>query len=80
MKLLKIAIKNTKRNVRRTAITVVTVVVGVFVIVLAGGVVKGFQNETIVQVIETRSGDIQIHKKGYRESLNVLPLDLSVQF
>ena len=80
MKLLKIAIKNTKRNVRRTAITVVTVVVGVFVIVLAGGVVKGFQNETIDQVIETRSGDIQIHKKGYRESLNVLPLDLSVQF
>ena len=41
---------------------------------------KGFQNETIDQVIETRSGDIQIHKKGYRESLNVLPLDLSVQF
>jgi putative ABC transport system permease protein len=80
VKLLKIAIRNTKRNVRRTAITVVTVVIGVFVIVFAGGVVKGFQNETIVQMIETRTGDIQIHKTGYRETLDILPLDLSINF
>ena len=80
MKLLKIAIRNTKRNVRRTAITVVTVVIGVFVIVFAGGVVKGFQNETIVQMIETRTGDIQIHKTGYRETLDIMPLDLSINF
>lgn len=80
MKLLKIAIRNTKRNVRRTAITVVTVVIGVFVIVFARGVVKGFQNETIVQVIETRTGDIQIHKIGYRETLDIMPLDLSINF
>ena len=80
MKLLKIAVRNTKRNVKRTAITVVTVVIGVFVIILAGGVVKGFQNETIVQMIETRTGDIQIHKTGYRETLDILPLDLSIKF
>lgn len=80
MKLLKIAVRNTRRNVRRTAITVVTVVIGVFVIILAGGVVKGFQNETIVQMIETRTGDIQIHKTGYRETLDILPLDLSIKF
>lgn len=80
MKLLKIAIRNTKRNVRRTAITVVTVVIGVFVIVFAGGVVKGFQNETIVQIIETRTGDIQIHKAGYRETLDIMPLDLSIKY
>jgi putative ABC transport system permease protein len=80
VKLLKIAIRNTKRNVRRTAITVVAVAVGVFVIVFAGGTVKGFQNETIIQVIETRTGDIQIHKKGYRETLDITPLDLSIKF
>jgi putative ABC transport system permease protein len=80
VKLLKIAIRNTKRNVRRTAITVVTVVIGVFVIIFAGGMVKGFQNETIVQMIETRTGDIQIHKTGYRETLDILPLDLSIEF
>ena len=80
MKLLKIAIRNIKRNVRRTAITVVTVVIGVFVIVFAGGVINGFQNELIVQMIETRTGDLQIHKKGYRETLDIMPLDLSVNF
>jgi putative ABC transport system permease protein len=80
VKLLKIAIRNTKRNVRRTAVTIVTIAIGVFVIIFAGGVVKGFQNETIVQMIETRTGDIQIHKTGYRETLDMLPLDLSIKF
>jgi len=80
VKLLKIAIRNTKRNIRRTAVTIVTIAIGVFVIIFAGGVVKGFQNETIVQMIETRTGDIQIHKTGYRETLDMLPLDLSIKF
>ena len=80
MKLLKIATRNTKRNVRRTAITLLTIVIGVFVIIFAGALVKGFQNETIVQVIETRTGDIQIHKTGYRETLDIMPLDLSINF
>jgi putative ABC transport system permease protein len=80
VKLLKIAIRNTKRNVKRTAITIVTVIVGVFIIVFAGASVKGFQNETIVQVIETRTGDIQIHKIGYRETLDIMPLDLAINF
>jgi putative ABC transport system permease protein len=80
VKLLKIAIRNIKRNLRRTAITVVTVVIGVFVIIFAGGVINGFQNELIVQMIETRTGDLQIHKKGYRETLDILPLDLSVNY
>jgi putative ABC transport system permease protein len=80
VKLLRIAIRNTKRNTKRTAITVITIVIGVFVIILAKGVIKGFQKETIVQMIETRTGDIQIHKIGYRESLDILPLDLSLTF
>ena len=79
MKLLKIAIRNTRRNTKRTAITVLTVVIGVFVIVLAMGVVKGFQKETIANMIETRTGDIQIHRLGYRQTLDILPLDLSMR-
>jgi putative ABC transport system permease protein len=42
--------------------------------------VKGFQNETIIEMIETRTGDIQIHKNGYRETLEILPLDLSFNY
>lgn len=80
MKIFKIAIRNIMRNKRRTAITVITIVIGVVVIILATGVVKGFQSETIVRMIETRTGDIQIHKIGYRETLDILPLDLSVKF
>jgi putative ABC transport system permease protein len=61
-------------------ITVVTIVIGVFVIIFAGGVIKGFQKEVIVQMVETRTGDLQIHKKGYRETLDILPLDLSFTY
>lgn len=80
MKILKIAIRNITRNKRRTTITVISIAIGVFVIVIARGIIKGFQNETIIQMIETRTGDIQIHKTGYRETLNILPLDLSINF
>ncbi len=79
MKTFQIAGRNIRRDFRRTAITIITIVIGVFVIVLARGILKGFQNETKVQVIESRTGDIQIHKAGYRETLNILPLDLSVR-
>ena len=78
MKLARIALRNVRRNTRRTAVTVVTAVIGVVVIVLARGLVKGFQNETIVSMVETRTGDIQIHRSGYRETLEVLPLDMSI--
>jgi putative ABC transport system permease protein len=77
MRLVKLALRNVRRNSRRTAITVVTAVIGVVVIVFARGLVKGFQNETIVSMVETRTGDIQIHRSGYRETLDVLPLDMS---
>jgi putative ABC transport system permease protein len=80
VKILKIAVRNTRRNVKRTSITILTVVIGVFVIVFAGAVVKGFQNETIIQMIETRTGDVQIHKAGYRETLEILPLDLAFNY
>jgi putative ABC transport system permease protein len=80
VKIFKIAVRNTKRNVKRTAITVLTIVIGVFVIVFAGGVVKGFQNETIIQMIETRTGDVQVHRVGYRETLDILPLDLAISY
>jgi len=73
------ALRNIRRNTRRTAVTVVTVVIGVVVIVFARGLVKGFQNETIINMVETRTGDIQVHRAGYRETLDTAPLDLSIE-
>jgi len=80
VKIFKIAIRNIMRNKRRTTITIITIVIGVFAIVLARGIIKGFQRETIVNMIEIRTGDIQIHKIGYRETLDILPLDLSFNY
>jgi len=80
MKTFQIAGRNIRRDFRRTSITIITIVIGVFVIILARGILMGFQNETKVQVIESRTGDIQIHRTGYRETLNILPLDLSIRF
>jgi putative ABC transport system permease protein len=78
VRLLRIALRNIGRNTRRTAVTVVTIVIGVMVIVFARGLVLGFQNETVVNMVETRTGDIQIHVAGYRETLDTAPLDLTM--
>ena len=80
MRLLRIALRSTRRNTRRTIITIITIVIGVVVIVMARGLIKGLQEEIIGNVLETRTGDIQIHKEGYRETLDILPLHLAIAF
>jgi putative ABC transport system permease protein len=80
VQLLKIAVRSTRRNTRRTIITIITIVIGVVVIVMARGLIKGLQKEIIGNVLETRTGDIQIHRVGYRETLDILPLHLVVAF
>jgi putative ABC transport system permease protein len=47
---------------------------------MARGVLKGLQREIISNVLETRTGDIQIHTAGYRESLDILPLHMVMSF
>jgi putative ABC transport system permease protein len=76
--LIKIAIRGIKRNIRRTIITTITICVGVFVILLIQGFLNGLHRGLIDNITNSRTGHIQIFKKGYGESANSLPLNLSI--
>lgn len=66
-KLLPIAYRNLKRNVRRTLFTFSAIAVGAAMLIFLDAVNKGVMNMLMEGFVEARLGGIQIHKKGYRE-------------
>lgn len=72
--LLKIGIRNVRRNVRRTLITVLAIFVGVVVMLLTRGLVNGVQTNLRTSVTEVSLGDVQVHAKGYVDSMEGAPL------
>lgn len=72
--LLKIGIRNVRRNLRRTLITVLAIFVGVVVMLLTRGLVNGIQGNLKSSVTEVQLGDMQVHAKGYVDSMEGAPL------
>ena len=62
----KIAWRNILRNKRRSLILIVSILVGVFALVLARAFVRGFMEQMLTNQIGTDVGYIQIHKTGYQ--------------
>jgi len=74
--LIKVAIRNVARNKRRTMITVLTVFLGVVVSIATRGLLDGLQNEIRSNLTRKLHGDLQIHKRGYQDSLESQPYKL----
>ena len=68
MSTLRIAWRNLLRNRRRTAITVVAVALNTGVLIVALGLVAGFQRLVVHNATRLVVGDAQIHATGYRRS------------
>ncbi len=62
----KIAWRNILRNKRRSLILTVSILVGVFALVLTRTFVRGFMEQMLTNQIGTDAGYIQIHKAGYQ--------------
>ncbi len=75
--MLDLAVRNLWRQPRRTAVTLAAVVVGTLVVVGVRGFLNGIQDALIRDVTRGTFGALQIHKKGYLESLEASPLALS---
>lgn len=68
-KLVSFAVKNLFRNKRRTIITGIPVVLGVFILINAFGYVQGMQDSMENTVIKAGMENIEIHQKGYIQAL-----------
>ncbi|MBL8953038.1 MAG: ABC transporter permease [Myxococcaceae bacterium] len=78
MALLKLAVRNLRRNRRRTAITLAAMVIGITGMTALRGFING-QRETMVEnVVRGRIGALQVHHKGYVQNVLTSPLQLDM--
>ncbi len=76
--LIKIAVRNLFRYKRRTLLTSSLIAFGVILVIVFGGLAISFKTQMIAILTNTALGDLQIHKKGYVESIDNLPLNLTL--
>lgn len=76
--LIAVAVRNLARNKRRTLITVITVFLGVVVATATRGLLDGLQDEIKSNLTRKIYGDLQIHKRGYQDSLESQPYKLLI--
>ncbi|HCL55935.1 MAG TPA: ABC transporter substrate-binding protein [Spirochaetia bacterium] len=77
MNLLKIGLRNLRRQKRRSLLTLSLITLGVLSVLLFIGIAGSFKNMMIGQITDSSIGHLQIHKKGYVESIDNNPLDLN---
>jgi len=76
--LIIIAIRNLFRNKRRTLLTSSLISFGVIIVVVFGGLAISFKSQMVGVLTNTAMGDLQIHAKGYVESIDNQPLNLTL--
>lgn len=74
--ILKLALRNLFRYKRRTLLTSSLIAFGVVLVIVFGGLAISFKSQMIGIITNTSLGDLQIHRKGYVESIDNLPLSM----
>ncbi len=79
-RLPRLAIRNVGRNRRRTFITALTIAFGVSMVISVRGVMWGLQSMMISDTVEGRLGALQVHRVGYLEAIDSVPLTLNLPY
>ncbi|OFZ46244.1 MAG: hypothetical protein A2381_11545 [Bdellovibrionales bacterium RIFOXYB1_FULL_37_110] len=74
--IIRIGVRNLMRYKRRTLLTGSLIVMGVVLVIVFGGLATTFKSSVIGVITNSSLSDMQIHKKGYVESVDNLPLDI----
>jgi len=78
MELFKIAIRNVFRNTRRTGLNVIALTIGISIMVICIGWVRGYFTVLFDGIIDFDTGHIQILHPGYQDEARRLPLDYTI--
>lgn len=68
---LKLAWRNLFRNTRRTVLTVLLIGLSLTMLILADGIIAGMRVTMIEGVTHMLSGEAQVHRQGYLDTLDV---------
>ena len=77
--IFKIAWRNLFRYKRRTLLTGSLIAIGVIFMLVFSGVGNSFKEEVIGSITNASLGDLEIHAAGYLDSMDNLPLDLTLK-
>lgn len=78
MALLKLAVRNLRRNRRRSAITLAAMIIGTVAMTCLRGFINGQQAVIVENQISGRMGAVQVHRKGYVANVLTSPLSLDM--
>ncbi|MBN1524262.1 MAG: ABC transporter permease [Spirochaetales bacterium] len=78
MELLFIALRNVFRNKRRTILNVIALAIGMIMIIIGIGWMRGYQTGLFQSMINFETGHLQILNRGYLDEERRLPLDANV--
>lgn len=76
---LKLAARNLLRYRRRTLLTALLIMLGVLALLLFVAAAGSFKQTMIGSITDSMLGHLQIHRKGYTQSIDNLPLNLNLQ-
>jgi putative ABC transport system permease protein len=74
----RLGFRNVRRQRRRSTLNILALGVNTGMLILLIGVLRGFYGMTIQKTIDLQTGHIQIHRVGYADERQRLPLDITV--
>lgn len=74
VEVLRLAVRSLRRNRRRSALTLVAVIIGVAVVTFAHGFGAGLLNSIVRTLVDGRLGALQVHAVGYLDAVEAQPL------
>jgi putative ABC transport system permease protein len=75
METLQIAIRNIRRNERRSRLTIVTIVIGATVLMNVQGMFRGLTSSVYTRMMAMDTAQVQVENAAYRPDARRLPLD-----
>lgn len=75
MEFIQIAIRNVKRNERRSKLTIITIVIGVTMLMNVQGILRGLRTTVYGHMMAMETAQVQVEDSGYRVDARRLPLD-----
>ncbi len=78
MGLFTMGLRNITRNPRRSALNIIALGLGVAVMIIGLGWIRGYSTTIYEGVKKLETGDLQVLRRGYLDQERRLPLDLSI--
>lgn len=75
-----LAARNVARNRRRSLVTLSAVLLGVAAVLVLRGMTNGFMRLMVDDIVEGRTGALQVHRAGYMESVDSVPLEPNMPY